>query len=67
LIRLGASKSKLLRIPFGVDLEAYHPSEDMPRLRATRFVRTRKHGPYYDMPTIIEALGLLKEAGVLKQ
>lgn len=63
LIRLGASKSKLLRIPFGVDLEVYHPSKDMPRPTATRFVCTRKHGPYYDMPTVIEALGLLKGAG----
>lgn len=63
LIRLGVPQSKLFQLPFGVDLNMFHPAEDMPRPKATRFICTRSHRPIYDIPTIIDALALLKEGG----
>lgn len=63
LIRLGIAESKLLRIPFGVDLTKFHPSDDMPRAQTTRMICTRRHAPIYDIPTIIEALAQLKKKG----
>lgn len=63
LIRLGVPQEKLLQIPFGVDPKIFYPDEDMPRPEATRFICTRRHSTIYDIPTIIDALALLKEAG----
>jgi len=63
LNRLGVPRSKLFQLPFGVDSDVFHPAEDMPRSKATRLICTRAHKPVYDIPTVIDALALLKEAG----
>jgi len=63
LCRLGVPKSKLLQIPFGVDTHMFYPAEGTPRESATKFICTRAHKPLYDIPILIEALALLKNAG----
>jgi len=63
LIRLGVPPSKLLRIPFGVDVERFRPDAAVPRTSATRLICTRRHERIYDIPTIIDALARLKAAG----
>lgn len=63
LNRLGVPRSKLFQLPFGVDSDVFHPAEDMPRPKATRLICTRAHKPICDIPTVIDALALLKEAG----
>ena len=63
LLGLGVSPSKLLRMPFGVDVQRFRPVDDQPRPVATRFLSTRKHEPIYDIPTVIGALAKLKARG----
>ncbi|MHC4158235.1 MAG: glycosyltransferase family 4 protein, partial [Planctomycetota bacterium] len=64
LIRLGVPESKLLQIPFSVELNMFYPNKDMPRPEATRFICTRRHSSeLYDIPTIIDALASLKKTG----
>jgi glycosyltransferase involved in cell wall biosynthesis len=63
LSRLGVPSSKLFQLPFGVDTDVFHSAEDMPRRKVSRFICTRSHNPIYDIPTVIGALALLKEAG----
>lgn len=63
LLRLKVPKSKLLQLPFGVDTEKFHPASEMPRARPFRMICTRRHGPFYDIPTIIKALAELKAKG----
>jgi glycosyltransferase involved in cell wall biosynthesis len=63
LLRLKVPKSKLLQLPFGVDTEKFYPASEMPRPRPFRMICTRRHGPLYDIPTIIKALAELKAKG----
>lgn len=63
LLRLGVPQSKLLQIPFGVNIEQFYPDPAMPRPSATTFICTRKHEPIYDIATIIEALSIIKSSG----
>jgi glycosyltransferase involved in cell wall biosynthesis len=63
LTRLGVPVSKILQLPFGVDLERFHPDEEMPRASAAKLICTRKHEEIYDIPTIIDALAQLKTTG----
>jgi len=63
LLRLGVPQSKLLQIPFSVNLEQFYPDPAMPRTSATTFICTRRHEPIYDIATIIEALRLIKLTG----
>jgi len=63
LCRLGVPKSKLLQIPFGVDMNMFYPAEDVPRETATQLICTRAHKPIYDIAVVIDALALLKSSG----
>jgi glycosyltransferase involved in cell wall biosynthesis len=63
LIRLGVPASKILQLPFGVDLRRFHPDDEMPRASAAKLICTRKHEEIYDIPTIIDALARLKATG----
>ncbi|UCD28278.1 MAG: glycosyltransferase family 4 protein, partial [Planctomycetota bacterium] len=63
LIRIGVPAEKLLQIPYGVDLDTFHPAPEMPRSEATRLICTRKHERLYDIPTVIDALAKLKSTG----
>jgi L-malate glycosyltransferase len=63
LRRLGVPQSKLLQIPFGANLEQFYPDVSMPRQSATTLICTRRHETFYDIPTIIEALGIIKLSG----
>jgi L-malate glycosyltransferase len=63
LLRLGVPQTKLLQIPFGVNLEQFCPDPAMPRISATTFICTRRHEQPYDIATIIDGLGLLKSSG----
>ena len=63
LLRRGIPSSKILVLPFGVDVAMFYPHPDMPRESAVTFICTRKHEPVYDIPTIIDALALLKSSG----
>jgi L-malate glycosyltransferase len=63
LVRLGVHASRLVCIPVGVNASTFHPSADMPRPDAKRFICTRKHEVEYDIPTILHALARLRAAG----
>ncbi|MGQ9662696.1 MAG: glycosyltransferase [Kiritimatiellia bacterium] len=63
LKRLGVPAAKILQMPFGTDLEVFRPAKDMPRKIATRIICTRKHERIYDIPTILQALAMLKQSG----
>ena len=63
LIRLSATKSKLLQIPFGVNMDMFNPAENMPRSEVTQFICIRGHKTIYDIPTVIESLVLLNNRG----
>jgi glycosyltransferase involved in cell wall biosynthesis len=63
LIRLGVPQSKLLQINFGANTEQFYPDAAMPRPSAATFICTRRNEPIYDIPTIIEALGIIKSTG----
>jgi len=63
LIRRGVPSSKVLVLPFGVDVAMFYPHPDMPRNPAVNLICTRKHEPVYDIPTIINALAQLKSSG----
>jgi glycosyltransferase involved in cell wall biosynthesis len=63
LLKLKVPKSKLLQLPFGVDTEQFCPAPDMPRGKAIQMICTRRHGSFYDIPTIIKALAELKAKG----
>lgn len=61
LIRLGVPASKMLRLPFGVDLQVFHPDPGQQRRRAHRIICTRRHEPIYDIPTVLHGLQHLKK------
>jgi len=64
LKKLGVPESKILEMPFGVDTKTFYPAENMPRACPRKFICTRAHKLVYDIPTVIEALSILKQKNV---
>ena len=65
VVELGASEATVLAMPFGVDLQMFHPptdprSEDVP----LRVISTRNFDTVYSVHTVIEAFHALRRGGV---
>jgi glycosyltransferase involved in cell wall biosynthesis len=64
-IELGAQASKIHVIPFGVDVETFYPRRDPSSVpNKLNIISTRKFDRIYDIPTLLDALGLLKNRGL---
>ena len=64
-IELGAQASKIHVIPFGVDVEVFYPRRNPSSIpMKLNIISTRKFAPIYDIPTLLDALGLLKKRGL---
>lgn len=59
---LGALKSKIYTIPFGVDINVFRPNNSKYEQRNIKLICTRNHEPIYDVVTLIKAVGILKES-----
>lgn len=63
LIRLGIPAEKLLLLSVGADARQFKPAPDMPRNPPRRLTCIRRHEPVYDIATVVEALGRLRDSG----
>ena len=48
---------------FGADTRHFQPADDMPRETGSHLICTRKHESVYDIPSVLHALVLLRDAG----
>lgn len=63
LVALGIPREKIHQAASGVDLRVFRPAPDAPRTVARRIICIRKHEPVYDIPTLIDALAMLRRKG----
>lgn len=59
LVKLGADPARILVLPRGVDDERYHPGPEPPP--PLTLVTTRKIEPYYNFPTLLDAIRMVRE------
>jgi len=64
LLGLGLPFHKIARFPVGIDLSLFRPRESPTRRFGDRLICTRSHAPVYDIPTLIDALAILKRSGM---
>ncbi|MDX1953603.1 MAG: glycosyltransferase family 4 protein [Verrucomicrobiota bacterium] len=67
VLKLGAVKERLHVIPFGVDTSIFQFRTAPFDTDFIRIVSTRNLKPIYDIPTVLRAVNILKERGVLKR
>jgi glycosyltransferase involved in cell wall biosynthesis len=62
---LGVSSSRIQTIPFGVDVDLFQPRRDPSSIpQKLHIISTRNFAPIYDIPTLVKALGLLKQRNI---
>lgn len=64
LLDLGADPQKIMVLPRGIDVEAFHPPAEEPADHALRLITTRGLFPDYRQEDIIRAVGCLVQKGI---
>jgi glycosyltransferase involved in cell wall biosynthesis len=65
VVELGAAPAKVLALPFGVDIDLFHPPETVrPEPPPLRVISTRNFAPVYSVNTVVDAVARAQAAGV---